>query len=174
MSGTGGTSSAFGPRLDSGLSFYQYDPETQARGESPTPWRSYENNRKDLFRVGFTTTNSLSLSGKNDRGSVRASVTHMKNKLDSSQYRVPTPHGDDFGGSNRFHGLLSINYRTSYTWRKSDNLPTVGYSGNAISYFLALSKPQCRLGTGIATCGCGDRRMSLNCNRSVKTFRIPM
>lgn len=140
VSGTSGTSSAFGPRLDSGLSFYQYDPETQARGESPTPWRSYKNNRKDLFRVGFTTTNSLSLSGKNDRGSVRASVTHMKNNwiLPNTGFQRLTA---TISGQQQISRLLSINYRTSYTWRKSDNLPTVGYSGNAISYFLAFQNP---------------------------------
>ena len=44
-------------------------------------------------------------------------------------------------GQQQISRLLSINYRTSYTWRKSDNLPTVGYSGNAISYFLAFQNP---------------------------------
>lgn len=66
ISGTSGTSSAYGPRFENQL-FYQYDKGKQDRGDNATPWRAYKDNRKDLFRLGYTTTNSLAVSGKNDR-----------------------------------------------------------------------------------------------------------
>lgn len=73
-----GQVAAYGPRFENQL-FYQYDKGKQDRGDNATPWRAYKDNRKDLFRLGYTTTNSLAVSGKNDRGSLRASLTYMKN-----------------------------------------------------------------------------------------------
>lgn len=137
--GNGGTSSAFGPRFEGQL-FYQYDKDKQDRADEPTPWRAYKNNRKDLFRLGYTTTNSLSISGNNDRGSVRASLTHMKNNwiLPNTGFQRVTA---TLSGQQQVSRLLSLNYRTTYTWRKSDNLPSVGYSSNSIAYFLIFQNP---------------------------------
>lgn len=77
---TSGTSSAYGARFDANRLFYQYDPVTQGRASVATPWVAYKNNRKDLFQTGYTLTNSVALTGKSDRGSVRASITHTKNE----------------------------------------------------------------------------------------------
>ena len=74
------TSSAYGARFDANRLFYQYDPVTQGRASVATPWVAYKNNRKDLFQTGYTLTNSVALTGKSDRGSVRASITHTKNE----------------------------------------------------------------------------------------------
>lgn len=75
---TSGTSSAYGARFDSNQNYYQYDPATQTRASAPTPWVPYKNNRKGLFRTGFSTTNSIAISGNGTNGSARASVTHTK------------------------------------------------------------------------------------------------
>lgn len=143
ISGTSGTSSAYGPRFENQL-FYQYDKGKQDRGDNATPWRAYKDNRKDLFRLGYTTTNSLAVSGKNDRGSLRASLTYMKNNwiLPNTGFERVTA---TISGMQKVSRLLSVNYRTSYTWRQSDNLPALGYSSNSISYFLIFQNPNVNL-----------------------------
>lgn len=138
-SGTSGTSSAYGPRFE-GQSYYQYDPAKQGRADAPTLWRAYPNNRKGLFRTGFTTSNTLAIAGKTDRGSMRASITYAKNNwiLPNTGFERVTA---TVSGQQRVSRLLTVNFRTSYSYRSSDNLPAVGYSANAISYFLIYQNP---------------------------------
>lgn len=91
---TSGTSSAFGPRFE-GQMFYQYSPENQGRADATTPWVAYKDNRKDLFQTGYTLTNSVALTGKSDRGNLRASITHTKNEwiLPNTGFQRVSAHG---------------------------------------------------------------------------------
>jgi len=59
-----GTSSAYGARFDANQLYYQYDPETQTRATTATPWVPYKDNRKALFQTGYTLTNSVAITGK--------------------------------------------------------------------------------------------------------------
>ena len=138
-SGTSGTSSAYGVRFENQL-FYQFDKEKLGRADEPTPWRAYKNNRKDLFRLGYTTTNSIAIAGKSDKGSLRASLTYTKNNwiLPNTGFQRMTA---TVSGQQKISRLLDLSFRSSYTWRESDNLPALGYSSNSISYFLIYQNP---------------------------------
>ncbi|MFX6015233.1 hypothetical protein ABTE82_19265, partial [Acinetobacter baumannii] len=70
---------AWGPKFN-GQSYFQYDPTTpDNKATARTPWVADRNYIKDFFRTGATITNSVSIEGGNDRGSVRLSVSQLKN-----------------------------------------------------------------------------------------------
>lgn len=142
-SSTSGTSSAYGPRFD-GQSYYQYDPELEGRGTSPTPWRPYRDNHSGLFQTGYTMTNSVALTGKTGRGSMRASFTHSKNEwiLPNTGYERITA---SVSANQQLSRRIKLNFKTSYTYRHSDNVPTLSYNSNSISYFLIFQNPNFNL-----------------------------
>lgn len=136
---TSGTSSAYGPRFD-GQQYFQYDPEKQGAGTTRTPWIPYKDNIKGFWRTGYTITNNISLEGGNDKGSVRASLTHSKN-----EWIMPNT------GFERISAAFSTNYKISdkikitaklnYTNKQSDNLPGTGYNNQSIAYFMIFQNP---------------------------------
>ncbi|MGN6402301.1 MAG: SusC/RagA family TonB-linked outer membrane protein [Flavisolibacter sp.] len=139
LANTGSTSSAYGPKFN-GQMYYQYDPTVQGRGAQPTLWRPYEDNIKGFWRTGSTITNSVSLDGGNDKGSVRMSLTHSKN-----EWIMPNT------GFERITAQTSLNYKfsdklkasakVSYTNKSSDNLPATGYNNQSIAYFMIFQNP---------------------------------
>ena len=137
MNDTGHISVAdFGPRFDPNKLFYQYDPETQSMGSKPTPWIPYKNNRTDLFQTGVTTTNNVAVSNNWGNGnSIRASLTYTKNKwiLPNTGFNRMVA---SVSARAQISRNLSINLRSSYTHRKMDNTPGLGYNSNSISYWL--------------------------------------
>ncbi len=141
---TSGTSSAYGAKFDASKLYYQFDPVSQTRAEEATPWVAYKNNRKDLFQTGYTITNSLSLTGKSDKGSFRASVTHSKN-----EWMLPNTGYERISASvsaqQQVSRRLRLNFKSSYTYRKVDNVPALGYNSNSISYFLIFQNPNVNL-----------------------------
>lgn len=143
-SSTSSSSSAFGPRFDADKLYYQYDPETQGRGAEPTPWVPYKNNRKDLFQKGYTLTNTISLSNKTDKGNMRASVTHTKNEwmLPNTGYQRITAR---VSVNRKFSRYLDMQFKSSYTYRKVENTPAMGYNSNTIPYFLIFVNPNFNL-----------------------------
>ena len=140
---TSGTSSAFGPRFE-GQMFYQYSPENQGRADAATPWVAYKDNRKDLFQTGYTLTNSVALTGKSDRGNLRASITHTKNEWilpNTGFQRVSAM----VSAAQQISRALRVNFKTSYTYRKINNTPALGYNSNSIAYFLIFQNPNVNL-----------------------------
>lgn len=143
-SGTSGTSSAYGAKFDPKQLYYQYDPALQGRAEVATPWVGYPDNRKALFRTGYTFTNTVAVTGKSERGSVRGAVTYAKN-----EWILPNTGYDRFtlsiGGQQQISQRLKVDFRSSYTNRKIDNTPALGYNSNSISYFLIFQNPNVNL-----------------------------
>lgn len=140
---TKGTSSAYGARFN-GQSYYQYDPDLEGRAETATPWVGYKNNRKDLFQTGHTTTNSISLSGSNNKGSMRLSLTHTKNDwiLPNAGFERVTA---AISVNQKISNRLKVNFRTSYTYRDVKNTPSLSYNSNSLSYFLIFMNPNFNL-----------------------------
>ncbi len=136
---TSGTSSAYGPRF-AGQSYFQYDPQLQARGTERTPWVPYKDNIKGFWRTGFTLTNNVSLEGGSDKGTARLSITHSKNEwiMPNTGYeRITAQTGMNYKLSDK----LKINTKINYTNKKSDNLPATGYNNQSISYFMIFQNP---------------------------------
>lgn len=136
---TGSTSSAFGPKFD-GQYYFQYDPTTETQGTERTLWQPYKNNIKDFWRTGITTTNSIGLSGGNDKGSIRSTITHSKN-----EWIMPNTGFDRTTISTKAKYEVAkgvtVNSNVSYSNRKSDNLPSTGYGNQTISYFMIFQNP---------------------------------
>lgn len=140
---TSGTSSAYGARF-MGQKYYQYDPDLEGRGTEPTLWRPYKDNHSGLFQTGYTMTNSVALTGKTDRGSMRISLTHQKNEwiLPNSGYERITAM---VAANQQLTKRIKVNFKTAYTYRTSDNVPSLSYNSNSISYFLIFMNPNFNL-----------------------------
>ncbi len=136
---TGSTSSAFGPKFNNQL-YFQYDPEREAQGLERTLWKPYKNNIKDFWRTGITLTNNIALDGGNEKGSMRASLTHTTNKwmMPNTGFERLTA---QVSGNYKVSDKLRINTKISYTNKKSDNLPATGYNNQSISYFMIFQNP---------------------------------
>lgn len=136
---TGSTSSAFGPKFE-GQEFFQYDPTTESQGSERTLWRPYKNNIKDFWRTGVTTTNTLGLSGANEKGSIRTTITKSKN-----EWIMPNTGFDRTSISTKakyeISKAVTLNSTVSYSNRNSDNLPGTGYGNHTISYFMIFQNP---------------------------------
>lgn len=143
LASTSGTSSAFGAPFE-GQMFYQYSPENEGRADEATPWRPYKNNHSDLFQTGHTMTNAIALTGNNDTGNMRLSLTHSKSEwiLPNSGYERLTA---AFAGSQQISKRVKINARMSYTYRDVKNTPQLTYNSNSLSYFLIFMNPNFNL-----------------------------
>ncbi|SFD46996.1 TonB-linked outer membrane protein, SusC/RagA family [Algibacter lectus] len=140
---TGGTSSAWGPEFNNQY-YYQYDPNLEGQSAQREVWQPYEDNRKDYWRTGVTTTNNISIQGGNQEGSMRLSVGHSKN-----EWIMPNT------GFERVTASLNANYQVSdhvkigsvvnYNNRTSDNLPSTGYNNGSIAYFMIFQNPNVNL-----------------------------
>lgn len=77
------------------------------------------NNMEDFYQTGYTTTNTIAISGGSEKGSVRFSVGSLKNK---SVYR-----NSEF---NRTTANLDANYKLSSKWSGGANLNFTKEDGN--------------------------------------------
>lgn len=71
--GDGGDDISFGPPLDEGLAFVQFNSE----GE-PAPWVSHPDNVRNFFRTGQTAINNIALTGGSESIRYRASYTNLQ------------------------------------------------------------------------------------------------
>ncbi len=136
---TGSTSSAFGPKFD-GQQFFQYDPNLEKQGLERTLWQPYRNNRKDFWQTGFTFSNAVTLSGGNDKGSLRASLGHQKNSwiMPNTGYENYTA---AINGNYQISDRVKVSTAINYTRKTSDNLPGTGYNNGSIAYFMIFQNP---------------------------------
>ncbi|MDG3581786.1 SusC/RagA family TonB-linked outer membrane protein [Galbibacter pacificus] len=136
---TGGSSSAFGPKFD-GQYYYQYDPTLEGQSAERQLWQPYKDNRKDFWRVGTTYTQNVSIQGGGEKGSMRTSITHLKNDwiMPNTGYeQMSVSLNGNYQVSNAIKLSSVINYRN----RQSDNLPGHGYNNHSIAYFMIFQNP---------------------------------
>ncbi|MDW5287774.1 SusC/RagA family TonB-linked outer membrane protein [Formosa sp. PL04] len=122
ITGSGGVDESWGPALNSGLEFVQWDSfDGEAR-----PWVSYEHNVKDFYQTGVTTNNNIAFTKAGDgySGRVSMGLTDTEGVMyntDLTKYNFSAKM--DFDLSDKWKVGFSANYiKTS-----SGNLPTVGY-----------------------------------------------
>lgn len=129
-----GVDESWGPALDRGLEFVQWD--SYKNGGLPTPWVSSPNNVKDFYETGVSMSNSLSLSGGTETSSFRLSLgntdeTGMVPFTDFRKFNV------GFNGSMKMGPKVTAGLSVNYFNNTSDNLPTMGYSSqNPAQQFL--------------------------------------
>jgi len=129
-----GTDESWGPALDKGLSFVQWD--SFKNGGKPTPWVSHPNNVKDFYETGIAQSNNISLSAGSDTANFRMS-------LGNSNEKGMVPFTDFKKISVSLNGNIKLGERLNsgatllYFNDKSNNLPNGGYNeGNAQLQFI--------------------------------------
>lgn len=139
--GIGVTSvSDYGPRLNTGVKYYQYDPVTKTQSAERVPWISYPNNRKDFFRTGLTYTNNLAIEGGNKTTKARLGFSNLQNQyilLNTGYQRTAVSMSLDHQLSNK----IKLGAKVNYNNKSSDNLPSSGYDNNTITFFIMAMSP---------------------------------
>lgn len=136
---TRSTSSSWGP-LFNGQSYFQYDPATHTQGTQRTPWVAYPDARKDFFTTGKTYTNSITLSGGNEKTSARFSATNVNNSwiIPNTGYKRTTV---ALALDHKVNDKLQVSTHINYTNKTSDNLPANGYNNQSIEYWNLFWQP---------------------------------
>lgn len=70
-----GTDSSFGPPLDEGLEFVQFNS-----GGEPAPWVSYPDNVKNFFETGTKVSNNIAIAGGSGGVDYKLSMTNVNEK----------------------------------------------------------------------------------------------
>ena len=123
-SGDGGVDESWGPPLDVGLEFVQWDSYTV--GGAPLPWVSQPDNIKDFYETGVTLNNSISFTGGGEDIGYRLSIASMDQTgmVPNTDLRRFTVGGSStYTMSEKFTTSIDVNYTRS----KSDNFVTQGY-----------------------------------------------
>lgn len=119
--GDGGEGISYGPPLDEGLEFVQFD----SNGE-PTPWVSHPDNVRDFFETGHTYTNNVAISGGSENTDFRLSLTNLQQEgmvpnTDFQRNSISLNTGTTI--ADNFTANITANYHVS----ESDNRMGGGY-----------------------------------------------
>ena len=117
-----GVDESWGPPLDVGLNFVQWDSQFTNNG-NPTPWISYPDNVKNFLNTGVNIANNVSLS--TDKFRLSIGNTNEQGMVPFTELkRVTLGVSGTLELGNRFTANLSANYFNI----DSDNLPITGYN----------------------------------------------
>lgn len=116
-----GVDESWGPALDTGLEFIQWN--SQLNGGVPLPWRSYPDNVKDFLDTGLNISNNVSLS----TDKVRLSIGNSEEKgmVPFTELKKTTI---GFNGSLDLGDRFTASVSATYFNIDSDNLPISGYN----------------------------------------------
>ena len=129
-----GVDESWGPPLDRGLSFVQWD--SFKVGGAPLPWVSHPNNVKHFYETGVSISNNVSLSTGNEDANLRLSVgnTDEKGMMPSTNFKK---FNVSLSGNLKLGERLTAGTSLIFFNDKSSNLPTAGYNGeNAAQQFI--------------------------------------
>lgn len=126
-----GVDQSWGPALDAGLEFVQWDSQLTNNG-NPTPWISHPDNVKDFLDTGLNISNNVSVSS----GGFRLSIGNSDQKgmmpfTELKKFSV------GLSGALQLGEKLKASVSLNYINQNSDNLPITGYdSENAFQQFI--------------------------------------
>ncbi|WP_026808830.1 SusC/RagA family TonB-linked outer membrane protein [Arenibacter latericius] len=127
----------FGEKFDSGKLRYLYASKNWDTGEfTKLPWVYQDDWYTGLFRTGLTTSNTVSLSGGNGKGtSTRFSVTDFNNDwiLPNTGFNKKTI---SLTFNTPISDKIKFNTKINYYLKNSDNMPGGGYSASNPMYAL--------------------------------------
>jgi len=113
---------SWGPALDAGLEFIQWDSQLTNNG-NPTPWVSSPDNVKDFLNTGINISNNVSISSGGFRLSVSNSEqTGMVPFTELKKFSVGLSGALQLG--DKVKASVSLNYFN----QDSDNIPISGYN----------------------------------------------
>jgi TonB-linked SusC/RagA family outer membrane protein len=129
-----GVDESWGPALDRGLSFVQWD--SFKNGGTPTPWVSHADNVKDFYNTGVTQSNNISIvsGGQNSNSRLSIGNSDEKGMIPFTEFKKINI---GFNGNMTLGKKLTAGISMNYFNNKSNNLPTVGYSSqNVVQQFI--------------------------------------
>lgn len=148
---------SWGPKLDAGILIPQFDsPVILANGQrvrggdvavhgglpiSATPFDSQEDNLKNFYQTGFTSTNNISISSGFNKGNFRMSATDLRSESiipGVNLFRKTLSSKLNFQANSRLKISANLNYINS----QSDNRPSNGYGSENVNYSLVAWGPR--------------------------------
>jgi len=117
-----GVDESWGPALDVGLEFIQWDSQLTNNG-NPTPYRSYPDNVKDFLNTGVNVSNNVSISSGNFRLSIGNS--NEEGMIPFTELKKLTI---GLSGSLEIGEKMTAGVSLNYFNIDSDNLPISGYN----------------------------------------------
>ncbi|QZT36442.1 SusC/RagA family TonB-linked outer membrane protein [Halosquirtibacter xylanolyticus] len=125
---------SWGPKYDPNKqvlhwdAFNQNDPSTYLKTR---PWIAPEHDVEDFFDTGVTYNNSVSLSGSDDKGSFRMSISSV-----NTDGYMPNSNLDkytvSFNGSRKLSDKFTVNAGVSYVNTAALGRPETGYGDNNV------------------------------------------
>jgi len=126
----GGVDESWGPPLDVGLEFVQWQSYINSDDYdglgAPLPWVSNPDNIKDFYDMGITTNNNIAFTGGDERVGFRLSAGYMDQKgiVPNTDFnKISLGGSSNMKIADKLNASLSVNYTKS----NSGNLPTQGY-----------------------------------------------
>lgn len=100
---------------------------------TPTPWEAHPDNIKNFFRTGKTITTNVSVSGSNEDGNFRASVTDLQSDgiLPNTDYNRRT---FALSGGYNLTDWMKITSSLNYVNSNSSNRPNNSYGSENVMY----------------------------------------
>lgn len=130
-----GVDESWGPRLDGRpvRQYYSYYPEFPEFYGRETPWVAHPDNVRDFFQTGLQNTNSIALSGGNEKGSFRIGYTNLNAKgvMPLSELDRNTI---NFNGSLNLTDKLSTTVGFNYIRTTARGRPEQGYSDIMVQF----------------------------------------
>lgn len=128
----------WGPRFEGQL-IPQWDSPRDGSGNLiPLPWQSKnDHNLQDFLRTGILSTNNIAISGKNDWGDFRVSLTQMYQRDVSPNMHLGITTANISGGV-RFGPRFKANAVMSYNKQYTPNFPSVYYGPESPVYELQI------------------------------------
>ncbi len=118
-----GVDESWGPALDIGLEFIQWDSQLNGNGGKPLPWVSHPDNVRDFLNTGVTVSNNVSLTS----GSFRLSIgnSDQEGMIAHTNLKKITV---GVSGSLELGKNMTAGISMNYFNTDSDNLPISGYN----------------------------------------------
>ncbi|WP_422350980.1 SusC/RagA family TonB-linked outer membrane protein [Flagellimonas sp.] len=126
---------SWGPALEGQLVADSTDP-TRVIAMTAQP----ANNLESFFRTGVTLTNTVAVTGGNEKANLRVSVSDLKNEglVPNSTYDRQT---FNFRGKARINDKLSVDTKVNYIHHEGVNRPRAGASSsNMMSSFIQIAR----------------------------------
>jgi TonB-linked SusC/RagA family outer membrane protein len=137
---TSGTSSAYGPRVDPSLKFFQYDGTLQGQGKERTPWVAYPNQIREFFSPGYGLNNALTIDTKLfGKTNARISVSNNNTSwiVPNTDYERTTA---SFNTTTDITKKLKLTTKLNYN-NRAGILPGQGYGNQSIMYWYIFWMP---------------------------------
>lgn len=145
-----GTDEGWGPKLDAGLSFPQFNSPRTLNGQpipftggdlnapagsviTATPWVADHDNLKNFLQTGNTSTTNVSVVGANKDGDFRLSYTNLNQKgiVPNTDLKRNTL---SLSAGYNLTSKLTARAFVSYIKGASDNRPSISYGTESIMY----------------------------------------